>query len=70
MRLERNEKHLERNESCLTRNETRGGNLLLSGTVCRFFVKKSSVKLDLLKWNRSPLNLKTAMEIQIPFGKR
>ena len=31
--LERNEKRLERNEICLARNETRGGNLLLSGTV-------------------------------------
>ena len=32
-RLARNEKCLERNETRLARNETRGGNLLLSGTV-------------------------------------
>ena len=33
MGLERNEKCLGRNETLLTRNETRGGNLILSGTV-------------------------------------
>ena len=31
--LERNEKRLERNKTLLARNETRGGNLLLGGTV-------------------------------------
>ena len=31
--LARNEKRLARNEARLARNETRGGNLLLSGTV-------------------------------------
>ena len=35
--LERNEKRLERNKTCLARNKTRGGNLLLGGTV--HFVK-------------------------------
>ena len=34
-RLARNEKRLARNEARLARNETRGGNLLLSGTVYR-----------------------------------
>ena len=36
-RLERRESHLERRDSRLARNETRGGNLLLSGTVSRTF---------------------------------
>ena len=40
-RLERNEKRLERNETCLARNETRGGNLLLIGTVIKKVSKKS-----------------------------
>jgi len=33
MHPKRNKKRLERNKTCLARNETRGGNLLLSGTV-------------------------------------
>ena len=37
-RLERNETRLERNETRLARNEMRGGNLLLSGTVCSEWV--------------------------------
>ena len=34
--LERNETCLERNKTRLARNETRGGNLHLSGTVCKY----------------------------------
>ena len=34
MCLEKNEKRPERNETCLARDETRGGNLLLSSSVC------------------------------------
>ena len=34
MCLEKNKKRLERNETCLARDETRGGNLLLSSSVC------------------------------------
>ena len=47
MTLKRNETHLERNKkrhkrhkTCLARNETRGGNLLLSGTVNSISLKK------------------------------
>ena len=37
-RLERNETRLERNETRLARNEVRGGNLILSGTICSEWV--------------------------------
>ena len=41
--FERNETRLERNETCLARNKTRGGNLLLGGTVHPCTVTSRSV---------------------------
>ena len=41
--LERNEKRLKSNETCLARNKTRGGNLLLGGTVNKFDLPPSSL---------------------------
>ena len=50
-RLARNEKRLARNEARLARNETRGGNLLLSGTVA----SKPRIKI-VLSFNHSYFN--------------
>ena len=56
-RLERNEKRVERNDTHLTRNKTRGGNLLLSGTV-----KQTTTVANYLPATHTRINSTSARE--------